>query len=151
MDTVTYPHPTVISFLEQRFVPVKLHVADKADALEPYAIPWTPGLIVLDAELHQHRRMVGYHPPRDLIAELSLARLIEALARGEFVEAHELVPDTIDRCRGDLEREAEARYFGAAAEYKATGDGLKKGWVELTEKCPGTTWAKKVEFIRDQR
>lgn len=151
MGAVTYPHPTVISYLEERFVPVKLHVAERAQALQPFAVPWTPGLLVLDADLRQHRRSVGYHPPEDLMAELSLGRLTEALDRGEFDEARRRAREALDRCRGDPEREAEARYYGAAAEYKATGDGLKKGWLELLEKCPGTTWARKVEFIKSAR
>lgn len=151
MDTVTYPDKSVISFLEERFVPVKLHVAEQEAALEPYAVPWTPGLIVLDHDLRQHRRMVGFHPPRDLVAELALGRLTEALARGEFEVARHRAREALERCKGDPEREAEARYYGAAAEYKATGDGLKKGWVELLDACPGTTWARKVEFIKSAR
>lgn len=151
MDTVTYPDPTVVSFLSERFVPVHMHVAEQEQALAPYALPWTPGLVVLDADLRQHRRMIGYHTPRDLVAELSLAWLTEAVTRGAFEEARERARAAAERCKGDPEREAEARYYDVAAEYKLTGDGLKRGWSALVDAFPGTTWARKVEFIRSKR
>lgn len=150
MGAVTYPDPLVIEFLSERFVPVRLHQVDEADAIKHFGVGWTPGLLVLDADGREHRRMFGFHPPADFVAELALGWLQEAIDRGHGREARERAQVALERTRGDPEREAEARYFAAVAEYKATRDGtkLKSGWLELLDACPGTTWARKVEFIR---
>lgn len=147
MGAVTYPHPDVVSFIDERFVPVKLHIAEQADAIEPYAVPWTPGLLVLDAGGRQHRRMVGYHLPEDLVAELALAWTVAAIEADDFAEAQARAKVAAERSKHDRERAAEARYWEAVVTYKLTGDGLIDGWRGLVDAFPGTTWARKVESI----
>lgn len=150
MGAVTYPDPLVTGFLNERFVPVRLHQVDEIESVKKLGVGWTPGLVVLDADGRQHRRMFGFHPPTDFVAELALGWLHEAIGRGHGPQARERAKEALERTRGDPEREAEARYFSAVAEYKATRDGtkLKSGWLELLDACPDTTWARKVEFIR---
>lgn len=150
MGAVTYPDPLVIEFLNERFVPVRLHLVDEAATVKTLAVGWTPGLVVLDPDGRQHRRMFGFHPPADFVAELALGWLMEAIDRGHGPQARERAKVALERTRGDPEREAEARYFAAVAEAKATRDTsrLKAGWLELLDACPDTTWARKVEFVR---
>src|SRR5688500_3800216 len=143
MDTVTYPHPDVVSFLEQSFVPAHFHVTEQADVLEPYAIVWTPGLIVLDAEGRQLRRFFGWHGPKELLAELSLACVEAAVEREDFDAAHQRLSDAKRHAAGDREREAEALYFEAVVAYKRSGEAkdLIGGWQRLMRDFAGTTWA----------
>ncbi len=150
MGAVTYPDPIVIEFMSERFVPVRVNQQEEAAALRPFSVGWTPGLLVLDPEGRQHRRAFGFHPPVDFVAELALGWLHDAIDRGQGEAACERARVALDRTRGDPEREAEARYFLAVAEYKATRDParLTSGWLELLDACPDTTWARKVEFVR---
>lgn len=150
MGAVTYPDPMVIEFMSERFVPVRVNIEEEAAALRTYSVGWTPGLLVLDIEGRQHRRSFGFHPPADFVSELALGWLHEAIGHGHADAACERARVAIERARGDPEREAEARYFMAVAEYKATNDAsrLKSRWLEMLDALPDTTWARKVEFIR---
>lgn len=89
MGAVTYPDPLVIEFLNERFVPVRLHLVDEAATVKTLAVGWTPGLVVLDPDGRQHRRMFGFHPPADFVAELALGWLMEAIDRGHGPQARE--------------------------------------------------------------
>lgn len=151
MGAVTYPNPEVASFIEERFVPVKLHVVEHEAALEPYAVPWTPGLFVLDAGGRQHRRLIGFHEPDDFIAELALGWTVAAIEEGDYAEADGRVKVALERTRHDRERCAEAHYWQAVVTYKLTNDGLLAGWGKLVAKFPDTQWAKKAEpFVGEE-
>jgi hypothetical protein len=152
MGAVTYPDPAVKKFLDAKFVAVQVHTEDQADVADELAAGWTPALIVLDAEGRQHRRAFGYHGPKELIAELSLAELQAAIDAGDHAKADGLAVSTLEACRGDAEREPEARYFAGVAAYKASGrvPKLLKAWNELIDAFPQSAWAKKVSFIRDE-
>lgn len=149
MSTVTYSNPDVVSFLDERFVPVKLHVVEQEAALEPFAVPWTPALFVLDAGRREHRRILGFHEPVDFIAELSLGWLVAAIEAGDHAGARSRLAVALERTQQDRERAAEAHYWQAVVTYRLTNDGLMAGWTELADGFHGTSWARKVEpFVR---
>lgn len=150
MGAVTYPDPAVVSFVQEAFVPVHLLVKERAEALEPFTPFWTPALYVLDGDGHQHRRAFGWHAPKDLIAELSLGGAAEAIFRQDWPEAGRRVGAALDRCRGDAEREPEARYLQGIVGYKSTGDvsELKAAWSELLDAFPASSWARKASIIK---
>jgi hypothetical protein len=149
MGAVTYPNHDVISFIDERFIPVKLHVEQQEKELHPYAVPFTPALFVLDVEGRQHRRLIGFHEPHDLIAELSLGWLVAALEAEEYDAAKERLLVALERTQHHRERAAEARYWDAVVTYRLTHDGLLAGWTELADGFQGTSWARKVEpFVR---
>jgi hypothetical protein len=150
MGAVTYPNLEVASFIEERFVPVKLHVVDDEATLQPFAVPWTPALFVLDAGRRQHRRIIGFHDPDDVIAELALGWTVAAIEEGDFAEAQGRVQVALERARHDRERLAEARYWQVVIGYKLTHDGLIVGWRKLVDELPGTHWARKVEPFVDE-
>jgi hypothetical protein len=143
MGTVTYPDPAVATFITDRFVPVQLNVETDTEALEPYAVPWTPALIVLDPDERLHRRIIGFHAPAEVIAELSLAWLTEAIARGDVDAMQTRFELAREKTRGDPERAAEAAYLRAIVTYRETHDGLIAGWKEVVDTYPGTIWARK--------
>lgn len=150
MGAVTYPDPTVVTFVQEGFVPVHLLVKERADALAPFTPFWTPALYVLDGDGHQHRRAFGWHSPRDLIAELALAATEEAIFREDWPEAGQRVTAAVERCRGDAEREPEARYLKGIVAYKSTGDveRLKAAWSDLLDAFPASSWARKASIIK---
>ena len=85
-----------------------------------------------------------------MLAELSMARLAAALARGEFEQAVEIARDTESRSRFDANRHAEARYWSGVAAYKQSEDPdkLAEFWKPLINDAPDSEWAKKASFIK---
>jgi hypothetical protein len=150
MGAVTYPNPAVSQTIEEQFVPVQFNVAEQPDVMDRFNTPWTPTLIVQDAEGREHRRSQGYLDPQRFIAEMALARLLAAINRRDFVAAHERSRPALTATRGDATREPEAIYWSAVAAYKVANDAnaLVAGWNRLLDEFPATEWAKRAEFIR---
>jgi hypothetical protein len=150
MGAVTYPNPDVERYLQQYFVPVQYNVVEQPNVMEQFNTPWTPTLIVQDPEGREHRRSQGYLDPKRMLAELSLARLKDAIDRQDFKAASERSREALELTKGDPEREPEAQYWTSVAAYKATNDSnnLVQGWNRLLDEFPQSDWAKRAEFIR---
>lgn len=150
MGAVTYPDPEVEKIIEEQFIPVKFDVVAHPEVMEQFNTPWTPTLIVQDAEGREHRRSQGYLDATRFLAEMALARLKEPINRRDFTTARDRVRDVMTRVAGDPEREPEALYWGSVAAYKASDDAqnLLNGWNRLLDQFPRSEWAKKVAFIR---
>jgi len=150
MGRVTYPNPAVQQYIEEHFIPVQFNVVEQPDVMEQFNTPWTPTLIVQDADGREHRRSQGYLDPGRFLGEMSLAWLKAAVDRRDFETARERSGDALRRTKGDPSREPEAIYWSSVAAYKASGeaDNLLSGWNRLMDEFPQSDWAKRVEFIR---
>lgn len=150
MGAVTYPDPAVEAYIEGHFIPVQFNVSEQPEAMEQFNTPWTPTLIVQDAEGREHRRAQGYLDPKRFLGEMSLAWLEEAINRRDFNTARDRAPETLERTHDDPAREPEAVYWAAVAGYKSSNDvqNLLGGWNRLLDEFPQSEWAKRVEFIR---
>ena len=148
MDAVTYSNHEVAKFVEAHFIPVQFNVAEQPDAMDRFHAPWTPTLIVQSPDGAEMRRSQGYLDPDRFLAEMSLAWFKEAIDRRDYETAHQRVPETLQRTKGDPEREPEALYWAAVTQYKARDNGLLEGWNRLMEQFPNSEWARKVEFIK---
>src|SRR3954453_7331554 len=111
MGAVTYPDPEVERFIERHFIPIQFNVVEQPEVMDKFNTPWTPTLIVQDAEGREHRRTQGYLDARRFLAEMSLARLKDAIDRRDFQAARALSAETLERTQGDPEREPEALYW----------------------------------------
>lgn len=151
MGAVTYPNAEVEQFILQNFIPVQFNVAEQPEAMDQFHTPWTPTLIVEDAQGVEHRRAQGYLDARRFLGEMSLARLKDAVDHRDFDKARELADAALQQTQGDATREPEARYWAAVAKYKASGEAsnLVEGWTNLMNEFPDSEWAKRVEFIKD--
>jgi hypothetical protein len=150
MGAVTYPNPEVEKLIETQFIPVQFDVVAQPDVMERFNAPWTPTLIVQDADGREHGRSQGYLDAKRFLAEMSLVRLREAINRREFAEARDRVREVMPHVAGDPQREPEAIYWASVAAYKASGEieNLLNGWNRLLDQFPDSEWAKKVAFIR---
>ncbi|MGV3722880.1 MAG: hypothetical protein ACO1SX_18430 [Actinomycetota bacterium] len=150
MGAVTYPNPEVEQYLTQHFIPTQFNVVEQPEAMSRFNTPWTPTLIVLDADGKEHRRSQGYLDPKRLVAELSLARLQAAIVRQGVQLARQLSEETRRLTAGDPVREPETLYWSSVAAYKASNDAnnLVQGWNQLLDEFPESDWARKAEFIR---
>src|SRR5437763_16778929 len=115
MGAVTYPDPDVERFVEGHFIPVQFNVVEQPEVMDQFNTPWTPTLIVQDAEGREHRRSQGYLDPARFLGEMALARLQAAIDQRDFEAAHTLSSDALRLTAGDLTREPEARYWSSVA------------------------------------
>src|SRR5436309_5371857 len=105
MGAVTYPNPEVERFIQGRFIPVQFNVVEQPAVMDQFNTPWTPTLIVQDAQGREHRRSQGYLDSRRFLAEMSLALLKDAIDRRDFQQAVERSSEALERSRGDGYRE----------------------------------------------
>src|SRR5438105_9718143 len=101
MGAVTYPNPDVERYIGQHFIPVQFNVVEQAEVMDRFNTPWTPTLIVQDADGREHRRAEGYHDPRRFLGEMALAWLKAAVNRREFETARQRSSEVLDRTKGD--------------------------------------------------
>jgi hypothetical protein len=150
MGAVTYPDPKVARMIADHFVPVQFDVVAEPEVMDRYNTPWTPTLIVEDANGKEHRRSQGYLDAPRFLAEMSMAWLKEAIDRRDYEEARRRSSEALEQTKGDPFRGPEAIYWSAVAAYKAGNDPQKlmSGWNRLLDAFPTSEWAKKVEFIR---
>ena len=150
MGAVTYPDPEVERLINEHFIPVQFNVAEQPEVMDQFNTPWTPTLIIQDAEGREHRRSQGYLDAKRFIAEMNLAYLKDAIDRRNYPTANERATEALERTKGDPFREPEALYWASVAKYKATNESgsLTGGWNRLLDEFPDSEWARKVEFIR---
>lgn len=143
-----YPDPRIVRFVEEHFVPVRVHVREQAEAFkrlgEKYDAQWTPTLLVLDAGGAEHHRVEGFLPVDDLLAQLMLGRAQVAFAQKDFTSAERLFREVVD-AHGDTDAAAEAQYWAGVSRYKGTGDGaaLADTARQFETRYTDTPWAKK--------
>jgi hypothetical protein len=150
MGAVTYPDPEVERYLSHYFIPVQFNVVEQPEVMDQFNTPWTPTIIIQDAEGREHRRSQGYLDPKRFLGELALGRLKDAIDRRDFREAQARIDEALRLTKGDPAREPEAEYWAAVAAYKATDDAsrLLQGWNRLIDDHAESEWAKRASFIR---
>jgi uncharacterized protein YyaL (SSP411 family) len=150
MEREIFENPETIAALEKHFVPVHYDVLADEEPMARFGSGWTPTLLVRDADGNEFRRSQGYLDPARFQAEMALARLKAVLDGLDYKAAHALAPAVLEATSGDAEREPEALYWAAVADYKARDDQdrLVAGWSRLLDKFPQSEWAKRASFIR---
>jgi hypothetical protein len=146
MGAVTHPHPDVIAFVEQNFIPVKIDVTardpEAIERLRQWRLMWAPGFVVADPKGIEARRWLGYQAPREHIADLTMALAKIHFAWRRFDEAYDAF-----RAVADLDPPApvtpEAVYWSAIAAYRrdnADLEFLRRAWEELRLRFPNDRW-----------
>jgi len=142
MDAVTYPNESLIEFINEQVVPLRIP-PDHAIA-EDYMIRWTPSLLLLDKDGKEHRRDVGFFESEELIPLLMLAignlkfdqrQWAEAIANYEMLLAKYPKSDAAP----------EAVFQLGVAGYKSSNDPtpLRQAYERLTAEYEGDRWTKR--------
>jgi hypothetical protein len=71
MDAVAFTDPSVVSFIANHLVPVRV-AADDPGLGPKYKVKWTPTLLLLDADGVEQSRTLGFYPPEELVPALLL-------------------------------------------------------------------------------
>lgn len=143
-----YSDPAVIQFIDEHFLPVRVHVRDQADEFkrlaEKYNAQWTPTVLVLDSQGEERHRIEGFLPATDFLAQLALGLGHSAFARSDFAEAERWFRQVMERYP-DSDAAPEALYWAGVARYKATGNpaALRETAQQFEQRYRDTSWAKK--------
>ncbi|MFN2572178.1 MAG: hypothetical protein ABR537_11310 [Gemmatimonadales bacterium] len=153
MDAEVWPDQRVVRFVNQNFLPARVHVKDPGQAFqrfsERFKAPWTPTILELDSEGVEQHRVEGFLPADDLLAQLMLGRARMAFERQQWGEAERLFREIVEQLpRSDAA--PEALYWAGVAPYKASGDpaSLKATGQAFSERYQDSTWAKKASVWR---
>lgn len=139
-----YPDPDVASLITQRFVPVRIHVKEQPTNWKRFEIRWTPTVIVLAPDGSEVRRIEGFLPKDELLAQLGLALGFLGVKRKDWQAARVEFDRVVDRY-SDTSSAPEALYWSGVSKYSASHDPteLKALAKDFKERYTDTAWAKR--------
>jgi len=134
----------VTSFVEENFVPVKIHVKENPAGFERFGAQWTPTIIVADSKGTERYRFEGYLPAEDFLAQLELGLGKVAFATNGFEEAERWFRDIVARFPKS-DTAPEALYWAGVSKYKGSNDPtpLKETARAFQSQYQESSWAKK--------
>ena len=143
-----YSDSRVADFVEQHFVPVRVHVKEDADAYrelsEQYGAQWTPTVLIVDNDGQEQHRIEGFLPAPDFLSQLALGVAKAAFARKDYAIAAPSFRQVVDEFAA-TEAAPEALYWSGVGQYRATNDpsALRETGEALHKRFPESSWAKK--------
>lgn len=148
MDAVTYPIGSVVDFINQNLVGLRI-AFDTQPLARDFNLQWTPTLITLDPEGREHHRTVGFLPPEEFVPSGWLGIAKVHFDAGSFQEALRAMDKILeDHPRSDAA--PEAIFLRGVALYKHTHEPkhLKEAYESLQRDWPASEWAKRAQPYR---
>ena len=146
-----WPDERVVRFVNENFIPARVHVKEDADAFkkygEQYNARWTPTVLELDPNGEEFYRLEGFLPLDDFLAQLMLGRAHMDFKHGEWAAAEKRFREIADKLPNS-DAAPEAMYWAGVSHYKATNDAkaLKETAQAFTQRYQGSSWAKKASI-----
>jgi thioredoxin-like negative regulator of GroEL len=141
-----YPTPAVTAFIDEQFVPVRIHIKEQAGMWHRFGVRWTPTVMVLSPDGREVRRVEGFLPADDLTGQLQLALGYEAANRKDWPAAQRWFGEASRAANTDAA--PEGLYWEGVARYSASHDAnvLKELGKSVTSRHPNTSWAKRASI-----
>ena len=153
MDTVTYLDTDVKSLLHEHFVCVKLNqktsVSDIVQTMRPARLLWTPTLVFLDPHQIEVRRLVGFLPAYEFLAELHFVLGMVDILQMRHAQAVE----RLQHLAGQFAQApvaAEALFWAGVAAFRHHGkdkDVLQRQWAQLHACYPQSMWWRRADVF----
>lgn len=146
-----WPDERVVSFVNENFLPARVHVKDDADAFQRYGqkynAQWTPTILELDSDGVEQARIEGFLPNDDFLAQLMLGRAHMDFKQGKWPEAEKRFRAIVEKLP-NTDAGPEAQYWAGVSRYKATNDpkALKDTARAFSQRYKDTSWAKKASI-----
>jgi hypothetical protein len=146
-----WPDERVVKFVNENFIPARVHVKDDAAAFqkygEKYNAHWTPTILELDPDGEEFWRIEGFLPNDDFLAQLMLGRAQMDFKKGKWVEAEKRFREVYEKLP-DADAAPEALYWAGVSRYKASNDStaLKETARAFKTRYADSTWAKKASI-----
>lgn len=147
MNAVAFPNSTVISFITDNFVPVRVMTDDPVS--RQFFVKWTPCLLILDNKGIEHYRTLGFYPPQDLIPSLLLGKGKAFFNLSDRISAidcfNRVVTDYPDNSLAP-----EAIYMSGVSNYIQSHDvgHLIEIYNRLKDKYPASPWLTRADPYR---
>jgi TolA-binding protein len=141
-----YPDERVASFVNEQFVPARVHVKEQPDDFarlgDRFNAHWTPTTLLLEADGTERHRIEGFLPTEDFLAQLMLGVAKAAFARQEWDRAEQLFRDVVEKF-ANASAAPEAQYWAGVSHYKASQDpaALRDTALEFTRRYADSEWA----------
>lgn len=139
--------------LHEHFVCVRVNEYSKEPeavaVLRAYRLLWSPGFIFLDAHGSELRRLVGYLPPQDFLAELHFALGMFAMLHAKYAESFDQFRVAVDRYP-QAPVAAEALYWAGIAAFRRDGrkiEVIRQHWEEIRRRFPKSTWSTRADVF----
>ena len=146
-----WPDERVVRFVNENFLPARVHVKDDADAFqrygEKYNAHWTPTVLELDPNGEEQWRLEGFLPLDDFLGQLMLGRAHMDFKQGKWAEAEKRFREIVEKLP-KADAASEAMYWAGVSRYKATNDAtaLKATAKAFTQRYTDSSWAKKASI-----
>ena len=134
----------MIRFVEQHFVPLKIHVREQPQLFERFGARWTPTQLILDESGEEHYRIEGFLPKDDLLAKLEMGLGKLAFERQRFDDAQRTFHD-VEMQHPASGAAPEALYWEGVAAYKSSNDAarLQDTARHLSQRYPESEWTRR--------
>ncbi len=148
MNAGPYSNEKVQTFIGEEYVPLKSQCfwKQRTELMKQFDIVWTPTFLIHDSGGRVHRKLVGYIPADDFLAQLKFGKGMIFIEKerneeaikwfGKVIEEHPgagVVPETV--------------FFLGVAQYKKTheANALRRVYDTLTEKYTHSEWARRAQ------
>ena len=145
LDEVTFSDPLVAAQVQDRFIPLKVHLMKDRAFTREHQVWWTPTLMIADHSGLVRYTSVNYLPPAETLDVLDIGEGLAAMRWMGYEQAIELFREVEER-RPDGPMTAEAMYWRGMAEYFRDGKrsaSSRAVWSQISERFPDSIWAKR--------
>ena len=135
------------TFINNNFIPVRLHVKKHPEAMPRFNVDWTPTVLIVDSDGKELYRIEGYLPADEFLGQLQLGFGHAQFTKKNFADAERQFRDVVEKLSG-TEAAAEAMYWAGVSRYKATNDAsaLKATAQAFKDRYQNSIWAKKASI-----
>lgn len=119
MNAGPYSDEKVQKFIEKEFIPLKSQCFwdKRTELMKKFDIAWTPTFLIQDAEGKVHRKLVGFIPTDDFLAQLKFGKGILFFEKYRHDEAMKWFMAVIEE-HPDSGVSPEAVFFLGVTEFK---------------------------------
>ena len=142
-----YPESRVATFINNNFIPVRLHVKKHPEAMPRFSVDWTPTVLIVESDGKEQYRIEGYLPADEFLGQLQLGFGHAQFTKKNFADAERQFRDVCEKLPG-TDAAAEATYWAGVSRYKATNDAsaLKATAQAFKDRYQNSIWAKKASI-----
>ncbi len=148
MNAGPYSDEKVQQFLEEEYVPLKSQCfwKERTELMKRFEVSWTPTFLMHDQAGGVHRKLVGYIPVDDFLAQLKFGKGMVFFEK----ERHEEALKWFRRAAEEHPNAGvvpEAVFFAGVAEYRKThaAGALRRAYDTLSEKYPGSEYTRRAQ------
>ena len=148
MNAGPYSDKRVQKFVNEEYVPLKsqCYWKERTELMKRFDISWTPTFLIQDSTGKVHRKLVGYIPVDDFLAQLEFGKGIVFFEKERHEEAVKWFQRVIDG-HSSSGVTPEAIFFRGVAEFKKTHEvgALRRAYDTLAERYSQSEWERRAE------